>query len=67
LTSSFAVSRIARALARKNPIGRRISRSANKFAFESACASGYRSNSVGVMVFTRLSVVWADKITAMSS
>ncbi len=54
-------------LARKNPVGLRISSTSSGLAAASSSGPGYLANSAGVVMFTRLSVVCADKTVATRS
>ncbi len=66
-TSAWPIPMTDWALARKKPVGRRISSSSARSADAYAAASGYRAKSAGVVRFTRLSVVWAERTVATSS
>ncbi len=54
-------------LARKKPVGLRISSTSSGLAAARSSGVGYLANSAGVVMFTRLSVVCADSTVATSS
>ena len=54
-------------LARKNPVERTSSSTCSGFAAASDSASGYAAKRAGVTMFTRASVLWADRMVAASS
>ena len=54
-------------LLRKNPVVRISSSTSAGSAAARSSGRGYRANSAGVTMLTRSSVVWADRIVAVSS
>ena len=54
-------------LALKKPVGFRISATSSGFAAARSSGVGYLANSAGVVMFTRLSVVWAESTVDTSS
>ena len=55
------------ALARKKPVGRRISSRSSGAAAAMSSGVGYLAKSAGVVWFTLRSVVWAERTVATSS
>src|SRR5271156_3578512 len=54
-------------LARKKPVERTSSSTWSGFAAARDSASGYAAKSAGVTMFTRASVLWADRMVAASN
>ena len=56
-----------RVLARKKPVDRTSSSTCSGLAAASEAASGYAAKSAGVTMFTRTSVLWAERMVAASN
>ena len=54
-------------LARKNPVGRRISSTSSGLAAARSSGVGYLAKRAGVVWLTLRSVVWADRTVATTS
>ena len=66
-TTAVAMPTRLRVLARKKPVGRMSSSTSSTGAAASEAASGNRANSAGVVLLTRSSVHWADRMVAARS